>query len=150
MARKAARRTVRKAARKTTRRTTRATGRAARRTARPRRAARRVARVARVERRPALFADTSFRGAIQVVKKDGSREDFDREKIRRGILRAAMRTDVDQARANELAERITSMIERDARDGMRTDEIRDILLRELDREDRRIADSFRTFREGGI
>lgn len=154
MARKAARKAVRRTARKATRRTAskarRATRRTARRTARPRRAARRVAAVARVERRPSLFEDTSFRGAIQVVKRDGNREDFDREKIRRGIMRAAMRTDVDQARANELAERITSMIERDARDGIRTEEIRDTLLRELDREERKIADAFRAFREGGL
>lgn len=150
-ARKTARRparSARKATRRTARRARRASG--ARRT-RARRAAGRVrARVlTRAAERPSFMADREFR-RIQVVKRDGSREDFDREKIRNGILRAAMRAGVDDARGSELAERITAMIEREARDGISTMEIRDILLRELDREERAIADSFRAFREGGL
>jgi transcriptional regulator NrdR family protein len=155
MARKAARRTARKSARKPARRTARRTvkrrtaRKPARRTVRRRAARPARRRVARPASRVAE-AGITFGRAIQVVKRDGSREDFDREKIRRGIMRAAERANVSEGRAMELADRIASMIERDARDSLTTIEIRDRLLAELDREERAIADAFRAFRETGF
>jgi len=83
-----------------------------------------------------------------VIKRDERREDFDREKLKRGIVRAAERAKVEEARANELSERITATIEREDRDEIRATEIRDTLLSELDREEKTIADAFRAFREG--
>lgn len=82
-----------------------------------------------------------------VIKRDERREDFDREKIRRGIVRAAERAEVKEDRARELADRIAERIEREEREEMKAEEIRDRLLEELDREERAVADAFRAFRE---
>jgi transcriptional repressor NrdR len=84
------------------------------------------------------------------VKKDGRRENFDRDKLRMSIERAAERTSIDRDRARKVAERVAERIERDARDAMPTTEIRERLLRELDREERVIADEFRSYRRFGF
>jgi len=82
-----------------------------------------------------------------VIKRDERREDFDKEKLKRGIVRAAERAEVKEDRARELAERIADRIEREDREEMKAEEIRDILLEELDREEKAIADAFRAHRE---
>lgn len=83
----------------------------------------------------------------RVVKRDERREDFDREKIRRGIIRAAERSEVNEDRATELADKVAERIERDEREEMKAEDIRNILLEELDREERELADAFRSFKE---
>jgi hypothetical protein len=160
MATKTARRAGRSTARRTARKTTRTASRARSGTARKARtSAGRTARRATARRaavriaRPAIMKPAGAGiavGRVQIVKRDGRREDFDRDKIRSGIIRAAIDTSVDSIRAREVADRVAATIERNARDGMTTAEIRDALLRELDREERRVADSFRSFREGRI
>lgn len=83
----------------------------------------------------------------RVIKRDERKEDFDREKLKRGIIRAAERADVKEDRARELADRIAERIEKEDREEMKAEEIRDKLLEELDREERAVADAFRAFRE---
>lgn len=150
MAVRTVKRTARKAARKTARtsrskKTIRA--RTARRTATRRTATRRVS----ARKVPARAREIrAARREILVVKKDGRRENFDRDKLRRSIEGAAERTNIDRNRARELAERVAERIERDAKDAMPTTEIRERLLRELDREEKVIADEFRSHRRFGF
>jgi|YelNatPaOPRAMG01_1025707.scaffolds.fasta_scaffold180916_2 transcriptional repressor NrdR len=84
-----------------------------------------------------------------VIKRDGSREKFDRKKIARGIEKASMRTDVDKKRVKEIAERIAKRVEEyfKTRNEVRSEEIRNRVLSELDREERKIADEFRAYRK---
>ncbi len=87
-------------------------------------------------------------GMVKVVlKKDERREDFDREKLRRGVMRAAERAEIDEARAKELADKVADKVEVQEREEMKAEDIRNILLEELDREERAIADAFRAFKK---
>gem|GEM_PF-2398818 len=86
---------------------------------------------------------------VKVVKRDDRREDFKRDKIRRGIERAADRVKVDKKRAKEMADRIAKDVEKNFRnrDEVRSEDIRNRVLEALDRDERRVADSFREFRK---
>lgn len=85
----------------------------------------------------------------KVVKRDERREDFKRDKIRRGIERAADRVKVDKKRAKEMADRISRDVENNFRDRdeVRSEDIRNRVLEALNRKERKIADSFRNFRK---
>lgn len=86
---------------------------------------------------------------MQVIKKDERREDFDREKIRSGIIEAAQRTDLQEDRINEVAEKVTAKVEEELRDKeeVRSSEVKEIVLRELDAEEKSIADQFRSYQK---
>jgi transcriptional repressor NrdR len=43
---------------------------------------------------------------LDVIKRDGSRQPFDREKLRSGLVRASHKRDVDPRRLEEIVERI--------------------------------------------
>jgi transcriptional repressor NrdR len=49
---------------------------------------------------------------IEVIKRDGSRQPFDREKLRHALVRASHKRDVDPRRLEEIVERV----EAEARD----------------------------------
>jgi len=50
---------------------------------------------------------------LEVIKRDGSRQPFDREKLLTALLRASHKRDVDPRRLDQLVERV----EAEARDG---------------------------------
>jgi transcriptional regulator NrdR family protein len=83
-----------------------------------------------------------------VIKRDGRRENFRRDKIRKGIENASKRVKIDKKRAKEIADRVAKRVEDyfSTRDEIRSDDIRDRVLNELSREERRIADEFRAHR----
>ena len=64
---------------------------------------------------------------MQVVKKDGTREDFDKQKIINSCLSAGLAPDV--------AERIGNEVENLAYDGVETKEIRILVLNKVRKED---------------
>jgi transcriptional regulator NrdR family protein len=72
--------------------------------------------------------------ANQVVKKDGSKEPFDVEKIKRGVRLAGQQAGLDEIKQNELAEKIAAKIVEILKDKeeVTTIEIRDKILGELD------------------
>jgi transcriptional repressor NrdR len=86
---------------------------------------------------------------MQVIKKDERREEFDREKIKSGIIKSAQRTDLEESRINEVAEKVTVKVEGELgdREEVRSSEIKEIVLRELDVEERKIADQFRSYQK---
>ena len=82
-----------------------------------------------------------------VIKKDGSKENFRSEKIRKGIENAARRADVDKKRAKEIASKVAREVAdsfRD-RDEVRSRDIRDRVVRDLDREEKKLAREFKSF-----
>jgi len=64
---------------------------------------------------------------MQVVKKDGSKEEFDKQKIINSCLSSGLAPDV--------AERIGNEIESLAYDGMETKELRILILNKIRKED---------------
>jgi transcriptional regulator NrdR family protein len=82
-----------------------------------------------------------------VIKKDGSRENFKRDKIVKSIGNAAKRVTIDNKKAKEIAERVARDVEdnfRD-RDEVRSRDIRDRVLKALEREEKKVAKEFRSF-----
>lgn len=84
-----------------------------------------------------------------VIKKDDRKEDFNREKVRRGIENAAKRVKIDKKKAREIADKISRDIERNFADKneVKSADIRDRILRALDREEKRVAKEFRAFKK---
>jgi len=72
--------------------------------------------------------------ANQVIKKDGSKEPFDAEKIKKGIRLAGQQAGLDEAKQNEVAEKIAAKIVEilKNKEEVAAIEIRDKILGELD------------------
>jgi len=72
--------------------------------------------------------------ANQVIKKDGSKEPFDAEKIKRGIKLASQQAGLDEAKQNEITEKVTAKVVEmfQGQEEVRAIEIRDKVLTELD------------------
>jgi transcriptional regulator NrdR family protein len=84
-----------------------------------------------------------------VIKRNGRREKFKRDKISKGIERASRRAEIDSKKAKEIATRVAKRVEDyfRSRDEVDSSDIRDRVLSELDREERRIASEFRSHRK---
>jgi len=76
---------------------------------------------------------------MQVVKKDGTREDFDKQKIINSCLSAGLAPDV--------AERIGNEVENLAYDGVETKEIRILVLNKVRKEDPSCAQKWIDFEQ---
>ena len=85
--------------------------------------------------------------AIEVIKKDGSREPFDPEKIRNSIRSAANMTDLSEERKNEIVEQVTKKVLEMAGESevIETSEIRDKILLELDQIELSVANAWREY-----
>ena len=72
---------------------------------------------------------------IRVIKRDGTRVPFDREKLRKGIERACWKRPVSEGQISELIARVETKIENDGENEIDTDYIGENVLdclRELD------------------
>jgi transcriptional repressor NrdR len=72
---------------------------------------------------------------LQVIKRDGRRQPFDRDKLRSALIRASHKRDVDPRRLEEIVDRV----EREAREGggeLCAERIGEICLEGLQRLDR--------------
>ena len=72
--------------------------------------------------------------AKEVIKKDGTKEPFDAEKIKNSIAAAAQRTDLPEERKNEAAEQVADTVIQmaEGKDEIATSEIKEKILSELD------------------
>ena len=86
-----------------------------------------------------------------MIKKDGRREPFDREKIKRGLIMACAKRPV----STEQIDRVISRVESDLYDKgdreVRSNAVGDLLMRELEKLDRvayvRFASVYREFKD---
>ena len=85
--------------------------------------------------------------ANEVIKRDGSREPFDPEKIKSSIRKAAQKTDLPEERVNEVVEQVSkAAIElADSKEEIATSEIREKILSELDNVEPKVAESWRDY-----
>jgi len=83
----------------------------------------------------------------EVIKKNGTKEPFDSEKIRKSIAGAVQRTNLSEERKNEVVEQVAAavipMIE--DREEIETSEIRETILSELDRVEPAVANAWREY-----
>ena len=85
---------------------------------------------------------------IRVIKKDGSREDFEREKIRRGILRACEKRPISTEQIENMINLVEEKIRKKA-DDVKTTFIGELVSKELKKVDMvayiRFASVYREF-----
>ena len=88
-----------------------------------------------------------------VVKKDGSRERFERQKLIAGLLKACEKRPVSVAALEAIADRVEAALQDRPEREMRTDEIGAFVMEELKRLDKvayvRFASVYRHFRDIG-
>jgi transcriptional regulator NrdR family protein len=84
-----------------------------------------------------------------VIKRDNRKEDFNRDKIRRSVENAARKVNIDSSMARDIADKTAKNVEEHfrGRDEVRASDIRDRVLSELNREEKRLAKEFRSFRK---
>ncbi len=89
--------------------------------------------------------------AKQVIKNDGTKVAFDAKKIIRGITRAAndakLSSDEINKLVNEVSNKTMSFV--DSKDKVKSSEIRDVILAELDRLAPNVSSEWRRFMNAG-
>jgi transcriptional repressor NrdR len=87
---------------------------------------------------------------VLVIKKDGRRVPFDREKILRGLIRACQKRPISREQMDRLVERVEGRLFAGARDEVPTQEIGEAVMHELEELDEvayvRFASVYRSFR----
>ena len=88
-----------------------------------------------------------------VIKKDGSRERFERQKLIAGLLKACEKRPVSVAAVEHVADRVESMLQERPEKEMSTTEVGAVVMDELRRLDKvayvRFASVYRHFRDIG-
>ena len=88
-----------------------------------------------------------------VVKKDGTRERFERQKLIAGLLKACEKRPVSVAAVEGIADRLESMLQERPEKEMSTVEVGEVVMEELKRLDKvayvRFASVYRHFRDIG-
>lgn len=86
---------------------------------------------------------------ITVIKKDGSRESFDRSKLIRGIIRACEKTSVSYQRVESLVDEIEVQLQQNFEREFTSNEIGELVLKHLQQENEvayiRFASVYRKF-----
>jgi len=87
---------------------------------------------------------------IEVIKKDGIKEPFDPEKIRKSITGAAQPTDIPEERKNEVVEQVTATVVSalEGREEIKASEIKEAILSELDKVEPGVANAWREYEQG--
>ncbi len=69
--------------------------------------------------------------ALLVVKRDGRREPYQRDKVRRGLMRAAQKRPISAEQIEQLVDRIESRLHRSGADEITTPDIGRLVMEEL-------------------
>lgn len=82
-----------------------------------------------------------------VIKRDGTKEPFDAEKIRRAITGAAQRTNLPEERKKEIVEQVLSAALQLTREKeeIKTSEIKEKILSELDAIEPSLSEAWRKY-----
>ena len=91
--------------------------------------------------------------AYMVIKKDGTRERFDRQKLVAGLLKACEKRPVSMAAIEGVADRVEALLQERPDKEMSTDDIGGLVMEDLRRLDKvayvRFASVYRHFRDIG-
>jgi len=85
----------------------------------------------------------------EVIKKNGTKEPFSAEKIRKSITGAARQADISEERKNKVAEQVAATVIPmfEGKEEVKANEIRDIILSELDKIEPAVANSWREYEQ---
>jgi transcriptional regulator NrdR family protein len=86
---------------------------------------------------------------MKIVKRDDRREDFDSNKLRRAIEKAAAEANIDSNRATEIANSAVRDVEEHFKDRneVKSADIKKRVLEVLDTEGKKVADAARNFKK---
>ncbi|MDP3995866.1 MAG: ATP cone domain-containing protein [bacterium] len=85
--------------------------------------------------------------ATQVIKKDGTKQPFDAEKIKNSIAAAALRTDLSEERQTEVTGQVAAKVVQVAeeKEEISTSEIKESILDELDIVEPAVSEAWRKY-----
>ena len=85
--------------------------------------------------------------ALNVIKKDGTKEPFNPEKIKNSIAAAAQRTDLPEERKNEVIEQVANAAIQMAgeKEEIATSEIKEKILSDLDQIEPKVSEAWRKY-----
>lgn len=85
--------------------------------------------------------------ASEVIKKDGTKEPFDAEKIKNAIATAAQQADLSEERKNEVVEQVADVVIKmtEEKEEIATSEIKEKILSELDSVESGVAEAWRKY-----
>jgi len=85
--------------------------------------------------------------AQEVIKKDGTKQPFDAEKIKKAISAAAQQANLSEERKNEVVEQVTATVVQTAegKEEIATSEIKEKILSELDSVEPAVSASWRKY-----
>lgn len=90
---------------------------------------------------------------IRVIKKNGSRELFDRNKLRSGLIRACEKSNISSAQIEEIVKRVEKKIRNELKHEVSSVEIGNLVMNELKNLDQvayvRFASVYREFKDIG-
>jgi transcriptional regulator NrdR family protein len=84
-----------------------------------------------------------------VIKKDGTKEPFDTEKIRRSITAAAQTTNLSEERMKEVVDQVSgaAMQLAEGKEEIATSELREKILSELDITEPSVSEAWRRYEQ---
>ena len=84
-----------------------------------------------------------------VIKRDGTKEPFDAEKIRKSIAAAILRTNLSEERRNEVVEQVSNAVIRlaEEKEEIATAELRGKILSELDTLEPSVSEAWRNYEQ---
>jgi len=87
--------------------------------------------------------------ALNVIKKDGAKEPFDAEKIKKSIGAAAELANLSEERKNEIVEQVSAVAIQMAgeKEEIATSEIKEKILSELDRVEPAVSAAWRKYEQ---
>jgi transcriptional regulator NrdR family protein len=86
---------------------------------------------------------------MKIIKRDDKREDFDSNKLRRAVEKAAEEANIERNRATEIANGAVRDVEEHFRnrDEVKSADIKKRVLEVLDSEGKKVADAARNFKK---
>ncbi len=88
---------------------------------------------------------------LVIIKKDGRREKFEREKIKKGMLRACEKRNVSQDKINKCLDRIEGKLRSKSRNEIKSRIVGDLVMKELKKLDKvayiRFASVYKEFQD---
>lgn len=88
---------------------------------------------------------------LKVIKKDGRREDYDRQKLMNGILKACEKRPISMEQIEKLVQEIEKQIEKDGKSEVTSKRIGELVMKKLQKLDEvayvRFASVYRQFKD---
>lgn len=91
--------------------------------------------------------------SIRIIKKDGSRQDYDRQKLMGGILKACEKRPISMEKIEKMVQEIENKVEKEGKREIKSQKLGELVMRKLQKLDEvayvRFASVYRQFKDLG-